>query len=95
MAELRMLNRGKKSSGLQDSAGLTIQLVAGLEKIGLAMKSRTWRREGRAGLGPLQRQVLTLLRSKPGQRAQVSTVANELATVEGGQDADGLGRAFD
>jgi DNA-binding MarR family transcriptional regulator len=54
-------------------------LVAGLEKIGLAMKSRTWRREGRAGLGPLQRQVLTLLRSKPKQRAQVSTVANELA----------------
>jgi len=56
-----------------------VQLVAGLEKIGLAMKSRTWRREGRAGLGPLQRQVLTLLRSKPGQCATVSTVANELA----------------
>lgn len=79
MARLRMLNSGKKSSVLQDAAALTSQLAAGLEKIGLAMKSRTWRREGRAGLGPLQRQVLTLLRSKPGQRAQVSTVANELA----------------
>ena len=79
MAEQRVLSSGKKSSVLQDAAALTTQLAAGLEKIGLAMKSRTWRREGRAGLGPLQRQVLTLLRSKPGQRAQVSTVANELA----------------
>ena len=79
MAEQRVLSSGKKSPVLQDTAALTTQLAAGLEKIGLAMKSRTWRREGRAGLGPLQRQVLTLLRSKPGQRAQVSTVANELA----------------
>jgi DNA-binding MarR family transcriptional regulator len=79
MAELRVINSGKKAPTLQNPAGLTTQLVAGLEKIGLAMKSRTWRREGRAGLGPLQRQVLTLLRSKPGQRAKVSTVANELA----------------
>ena len=79
MAELRVINSGKKSSSLQDAVAMTTQLVAGLEKIGLAMKSRTWRREGRAGLGPLQRQVLTLLRSKPGQRATVSTVANELA----------------
>jgi DNA-binding MarR family transcriptional regulator len=78
MAEQRVLNSGKKSSVLRDAAALTTQLAAGLEKIGLAMKSRTWRREGRAGLGPLQRQVLTLLRSKPGQRATVSTVANEL-----------------
>jgi DNA-binding MarR family transcriptional regulator len=78
MAELRVINSGKKSSASQDTAALATQLVAGLEKIGLAMKSRTWRREGRAGLGPLQRQVLTLLRSKPGQRATVSTVANEL-----------------
>ena len=79
MAEQRVLSSGKKLSVLQDTATLTTQLAAGLEKIGLAMKSRTWRREGRAGLGPLQRQVLTLLRSKPGQRAQISTVANELA----------------
>ena len=79
MAELGVIKSGKKSSVSQDAAGLTTQLAAGLEKIGLAMKSRTWRREGRAGLGPLQRQVLTLLRSKPGQRATVSTVANELA----------------
>ncbi|THJ21401.1 MAG: MarR family transcriptional regulator [Nitrospira sp. CG24E] len=79
MAELRVLNKDKKSSTVKDSAALTTQLAAGLEKIGLAMKSRTWRREGRAGLGPLQRQVLMLLQSKPEQRARVSTVANELA----------------
>ena len=79
MAEQRVIKSGKKSSVLQNAADLTTQLAAGLEKIGLAMKSRTWRREGRSGLGPLQRQVLTLLRSKPGQRAIVSTVANKLA----------------
>ena len=78
MAEQRMISSKRKSAVLQDGAGLTTQLAAGLEKIGLAMKSRAWRREGRAGLGPLQRQVLTLLRSKPDQRATISTVANEL-----------------
>ena len=46
MAELGVIKSGKKSSVSQDAAGLTIQLAAGLEKIGLAMKSRTWRREG-------------------------------------------------
>ena len=44
MAEQRVLSSGKKSSVLQDTAALTTQLAAGLEKIGLAMKSRTWRR---------------------------------------------------
>lgn len=82
MAKLRVNNRKKTASMLpcrQEAAALIAQLVSGLEKVGLAMKSRTWRREGRAGLGPLQRQVLTLLRTKPGQRARISTVANELA----------------
>jgi DNA-binding MarR family transcriptional regulator len=79
MADQRVPSKERKSSTVQDSAELTTQLAAGLEKIGLAMKSRAWRREGRAGLGPLQRQVLTLLQSKPEQRARVSTVANELA----------------
>src|SRR4029078_11165597 len=79
MAEMRALNSGKRSSTVKDPAVLPPQLAAGLEKIGLAMKSRTWRREGRAGLGPLQRQVLTLLPSQPEQRATVSTVGNELS----------------
>ena len=57
----------------------TTQVVAGLEKIGLAMKSRTWRREGRSGLGPLQRQVLAVLQSQPKHLAQVSQIAQELA----------------
>ena len=81
MAELRIFNQATKSSSKaasKDRLPITVHLAAGLEKIGLAMKSRTWRREGRAGLGPLQRQVLTLLRAKPDQSAQVSTIAEEL-----------------
>ena len=81
MSEIRVLNQVTKSSsksGLKDRLPITGHLAAGLEKISLAMKSRTWRREGRAGLGPLQRQVLTLLRAKPDQSAQVSAIAEEL-----------------
>jgi DNA-binding MarR family transcriptional regulator len=55
------------------------RLVTGLSKIGLAMKSRTWRRQGRKGVGPLQVQVLTYLRSCPNQTATVSTIAREMA----------------
>lgn len=55
------------------------RLVTGLSKIGLAMKSRTWRRQGRKGVGPLQVQVLTYLRSCHDQAATVSTIARELA----------------
>jgi len=83
MAELRVLNQSKHSSGKSASerknrTSIAVHLAAGLEKIGLAMKSRTWRREGRAGLGPLQRQVLTLLRASANKSAQVSAIANEL-----------------
>lgn len=81
MAELRVFNQAAKSSPKGGSKGrlpITVHLAAGLEKIGLAMKSRTWRREGRAGLGPLQRQVLTLLRAKADHSAQVSAIADEL-----------------
>jgi len=81
MAELRVINQPSRSSKQVSSKGrppITIHLAAGLEKIGLAMKSRTWRREGRAGLGPLQRQVLTLLRAMPNKSAQVSAIAEEL-----------------
>lgn len=55
------------------------RLITGLSKIGLAMKSRTWRRQGRKGVGPLQMQVLTYLKSCPGQTATISTIARELA----------------
>ena len=81
MADLRVFHQplsSSKKATAKDQLSITNHLAAGLEKIGLAMKSRTWRREGRAGLGPLQRQVLTLLRTKPGQSAQVSTIAEEL-----------------
>jgi len=75
----RVLSNGKKSSVLQDAAALTTQLAAGLEKIGLAMKSRTWRREGRAGLARYSGKSSRFFGPSLGQRAQVSTVANELA----------------
>lgn len=81
MAELRVLNHPgqvARKSASKDRLPITVHLAAGLEKIGLAMKSRSWRREGRAGLGPLQRQVLALLRAKPDQSAQVSAIAEEL-----------------
>jgi DNA-binding MarR family transcriptional regulator len=61
----------------QDS--LPDRLVTGLSKIGLAMKSRPWRRQGQQGVGPLQVQVLTFLRSRPNQSATVSTIARELS----------------
>ncbi|MGC4099645.1 MAG: hypothetical protein QM706_21330 [Nitrospira sp.] len=48
-----------------DQDSLPDRLVTGLSKIGLAMKSRTWRRKGRQGIGPLQIQVLTFLRARP------------------------------
>lgn len=81
MAELRILKKPSdaiKKSTRKGRGSIGTHLAAGLEKISLAMKSRTWRREGRAGLGPLQRQVLTLLRAKPDHKAQVSAIAEEL-----------------
>jgi len=61
----------------QDS--LPDRLVTGLSKIGLAMKSRPWRRQGQQGVGPLQVQVLGFLRSRTNQMATVSTIARELS----------------
>src|SRR5688500_5128528 len=80
MAELLILNQAaiQANSVPKDRLPMPVQVAAGLEKISLALKSRTWRREGQAGLGPLQRQVLTLLRSKPDRTAQVSAIAQEL-----------------
>ena len=63
MAELWVLNQPSEPVP-KERLPMPVQVAAGLEKISLAMKSRTWRREGQAGLGPLQRQVLTLLRGK-------------------------------
>jgi len=67
------------SSAKMNQEPLPDRLVTGLSKIGLAMKSRTWRRQGRKGVGPLQVQVLTYLRSCHDQAATVSTIARELA----------------
>jgi len=58
---------------------LVVRLVAGLHKIGLAMKTRPWRRTGMAGIGPLQVQVLRALCSTAKGAATVSAVARELS----------------
>ncbi len=62
-----------------DQNALPDRLISGLSKIGLAMKSRPWRRQGQQGVGPLQVQVLTFLRSRPHYAATVSTIAHELS----------------
>ena len=62
-----------------DQDSLPDRLVTGLSKIGLAMKSRPWRRQGRQGVGPLQVQVLTFLRARTNHSATVSTIARELS----------------
>jgi DNA-binding MarR family transcriptional regulator len=62
-----------------DHSALPDRLVTGLSKIGLAMKSRPWRRQGQHGVGPLQLQVLTFLRARPNQAATVTTIARELS----------------
>ena len=62
-----------------DREELPVRLVTGLSKIGLAMKSRPWRRQGRQGVGPLQVQVLSFLRTQPNRCAMVSVIARELS----------------
>lgn len=62
-----------------DRDDLPGRLVTGLSKIGLAMKSRPWRRQGRQGVGPLQVQVLSFLRTQPNRCAMVSVIARELS----------------
>jgi DNA-binding MarR family transcriptional regulator len=68
-----------KPSLKNEQNGLPQRLVTGLSKIGLAMKSRPWRRQGQAGVGPLQVQVLTFLSGRSTQSATVSTIARELS----------------
>jgi hypothetical protein len=46
MAELWVLNQSSQKPLPKERLPVTVQLAAGLEKISLAMKSRTWRREG-------------------------------------------------
>lgn len=62
-----------------DQNALPTRLVTGLSKIGLAMKSRPWRRQGQQGVGPLQVQVLSFLAGRSTQSATVSTIARELS----------------
>ena len=58
MAELTVMNQSTQKPVAKERLPMTVQLAAGLEKISLAMKSRTWRREGQAG--HVRRQKLEL-----------------------------------
>jgi len=63
------------------SEPLRNRVVAGLQKIGLAMKSRAWKEANRRKVTPLQGQTLALLRMRFGDEATVSALAQELAVA--------------
>jgi len=57
------------------------RVATGLNKIGLAIRSRAWK-EGRAGrLAPLQAQTLTVLHTRQTQNATATSVAEELGVA--------------
>ncbi len=68
-----------------DSAGR--QVMTGLAKLGIALKSRAWQEAGAQGLTPTQGQLLALLRLR---RRRVSDLAEELGiTAATASDAIG------
>jgi DNA-binding MarR family transcriptional regulator len=48
-----------------DSDPLHGRVVAGLAKIGLALRTQQWQATGQRGLNPTQGQILTILRARP------------------------------
>ncbi len=60
---------------------LSNRVVAGLQKIGLAMKSQAWKEANRRRVTPLQGQTLALLRMRVGRGATMSALAQELAVT--------------
>ena len=72
--KLKMLH-----ASLSRTDDIAARLVAGLHKIGLATKTRPWRRTGLPGVGPLQVQALRVLHSKPAGVATVTAIARELS----------------
>ncbi|MGQ9592818.1 MAG: MarR family winged helix-turn-helix transcriptional regulator [Planctomycetota bacterium] len=61
---------------------LSEQLIAGLSKIGLALKHKAWRESGPEGLTPTQAQALALLRARGREGLRVADVARELAVSQ-------------
>ncbi len=59
------------------SEPLPTRIAVGLNKLGLAMKQRSWADAAEDGLSPTQAQILALLSASPGLRASV--VAQKLA----------------
>jgi DNA-binding MarR family transcriptional regulator len=65
------------ASNLSDDP-LPVRLATGLAKIGLALKSRSWRDAAGRGLTPTQGQILTLLRRGP---LRLAALAEELGVT--------------
>ncbi|TAJ34888.1 MAG: MarR family transcriptional regulator, partial [Nitrospirae bacterium] len=71
-----------RQNALSRGAGPLAQRVAtGLQKIGLAVKSRAWKQTGPTRLTPLQGQILALLRTRSEQAGTVSRLAQALAVT--------------
>ncbi len=62
-------------------ASIQQRTIAGLSKIGLALKSHSWQDAGQHGLTPTQAQILGLVRSKGGSGMRLSAIANELGVT--------------
>lgn len=55
------------------------RIMAGLARLGIALKSQSWDRTGPLGLNPTQGQILTLLLQKSGMQVSLSELAEQLA----------------
>lgn len=55
------------------------RIATGLTKLGLAIKSQSWRAGFRHGLTPTQGQILTFLRAQAGHAATLAAIADGLA----------------
>ncbi|MEB3190368.1 MAG: helix-turn-helix domain-containing protein [Snowella sp.] len=57
------------------------QILIGLSKLSLAMKSQSWQDAGQHGLSPTQAQILSLLKAKDGSSMRLSEVAEGLGVT--------------
>ena len=67
-------------SHFMDSDPLHGRVVAGLAKIGLALRTQQWQATGQRGLNPTQGQILTILRARP-EGLSLAELAGELGVT--------------
>ncbi|WP_437287404.1 MarR family winged helix-turn-helix transcriptional regulator [Sorangium sp. So ce406] len=63
------------------SAGLNSQLIAGLERLGSALRAQAWSEAFARGLTPTQGQVLTTLRTHRGEGLRLLDIAEALSVT--------------